>query len=125
MKKILFLLAFTLLYITVSAQKLIHDPNAEVRDVKGFHAIEVSGGIDLYLSSGDETVAVSAKGDEVRRRVKTEVKNGVLKIYFEWKDGIRFSLGNNRALKAYVSYKNLDKISASGGSDVMVDGTIK
>jgi hypothetical protein len=62
---------------------------------------------------------------EARNRIKTEVKNGVLKIWFEWKDGLKFSIKGDKALKAYVSYKTLERLNASGGSDVHVDGTIK
>ena len=124
MKKLVFSLFALVLTVSAFAQKTIHDANAEVRNASGFHAIEVSGGIDLYLTNGDEAVAVSAKDKEVRDRIKTEVKNGVLKIYYEWRKGINLSL-NHQSLKAYVSFKSLDALSASGGSDVDVDGTIK
>ena len=124
MQKIISLLVFTALITSVTAQKPINDANAQKRNVSGFHAIEVSGGIDLYLSQGDEAVAVSASKDEYRDKIITEVKNGVLKIWFDWKSNIRIDW-SNRKLKAYVSFKNLDGLEASGGSDVIVDGTIK
>lgn len=107
------------------SQKTINDPNVEARQVSGYQAIEVGGGIDLYLSYGEEAVVVSAKDADVRNRIKTEVKNGVLKIWFEWKDGLKFSIKGDNKLKAYVSYKTLERVSASGGSDVNVDGSIK
>jgi hypothetical protein len=125
MKKTFSLLAAAFLLVTTHAQKTINDPNAEVRNISGFHAIEVSGGIDLYLSNGDEAVAISAKDSETRGRIKTEVKDGVLRIYYEWKKGLKFNFSSNRSMKAYVSYKTLDGLSASGGSDVSVDGSIK
>ena len=106
------------------AQKTINDPNAEKRNVNSFHAIDVSGGIDLYLSQGDESVAVSASETKFRDRIKTEVKNGVLKIWYESNSNINIEWGN-RKLKAYVSFKNLDNLDASGGSDVSVEGTMK
>ena len=124
MKKILSLLVLTAVITTVSAQKTINDANAQKRNASGFHAIEVSGGIDLYLSQGDESVAVSASKDEYRDKIITEVKNGVLKIWFDWKSNLKIDW-SNRKLKAYVSFKNLDGLEASGGSDVIVDGTIK
>lgn len=124
MKKTISFLVAAFVFTTVFAQKTIYDPNVEVRSVSGFHAIEISGGINLYLSNGDETVAVSASDKEVRDRIVTEVKNGVLKIYLDWKKGLKFSL-HGKSLKAYVSYKSLEGITASGGSDVMVDGTIQ
>jgi len=125
MKKIFTLLSTAFLLVTGFAQKTIRDANAEPRNVSGFHAIEVSGGINLYLTTGDEAVAVSANDKEVRDRIVTEVKNGVLKIYLDWKKGFKFNFKGSNSLKAYVSFKTLDRLSASGGSDVKMDGTIK
>ena len=124
MKKIISLLVLSAIISGASAQKTISDANAQKRNVSGFHAIEVSGGIDLYLSQGDEAVAVSASKDEYRDKIITEVKNGVLKIWFDWKSNLRVDWSNHK-LKAYVSFKNMDGLEASGGSDVIVDGTIK
>ncbi len=124
MKKIIFLATAAILINTAFAQKTIRDANAEARNVKGFHAIEVSGGIDLYLSSGDEAVAVSASDREIRDRIKTEVENGVLKIYYDWKKGMSLKTFKN-SMKAYVSYKTLEKLTASGGCDVNIEDAIK
>ena len=124
MKKIISLLVLSAIISGASAQKTISDANAQKRNVSGFHAIEISGGIDLYLSQGEEAVAISASKDEYRDKIITEVKNGVLKIWFDWKSSSKFDW-SNRKLKAYVSFKNLDGLEASGGSDVIVDGTIK
>ena len=124
MKKLLFSLLVTGLITTVSAQKTINDPNAEKRNVSGFHAIEVGGGINLYLSQGEEAVAVSASKNEYRARIKTEVKGGVLKIWYEWNSNLRFDWSNHK-LKAYVSFKDIDRLEGSGGSDISVDGSIK
>jgi len=124
MKKFIGFLILAVTITTASAQQTIKDANAQKRNVSGFHAIEVSGGIDLYLSQGDEAVAVSASKDEYRDKIITEVKDGVLKIWFDWKSNVRIDW-SNRKLKAYVSFKNLDRLEASGGSDVIVDGTVK
>ncbi|HET6993867.1 MAG TPA: hypothetical protein VFI06_02740, partial [Chitinophagaceae bacterium] len=77
MKKFIFLLSLVTTVMTVSAQKVVKDANAEKRNVSGYHAISVSNGIDLYLSQGSESVAVSASETKYRDRIKTEVKNGV------------------------------------------------
>ena len=124
MKKLLFSLLVTGLITTASAQKTINDANAEKRNVSGFHAIEVGGGIDLYLSQGEEAVAVSASKNEYRAKIKTEVKNGVLKIWYEWNSNLRFDWSNHK-LKAYVSFKDIDRLEGSGGSDISIDGSIK
>lgn len=119
-KTILFLLVGSL-GLTVQAQKtVVHDPNAQVRPARGYHGIEVSGGIDLYLSQGDEeTVVVSAKDIRMRDRIRTEVSNGILRISLPH----GWSVHDYR-LKAYVSFTTLDRLVASGASDVFVDGVI-
>ena len=122
MKKLFSLFCLLLTAGLVFSQKTINDPNAELRQVGSFSGISVSGGIDLYLSPGDEAVAVSASKIEYRDRIKTEIDNGVLKIWYDSKWGV--SMSGNKNLKAYVSYKTLKTLSASGGSDVNVDGTI-
>jgi hypothetical protein len=122
MRKILFILWCGLLGLSSRAQQtIVHDANAELRPVKGYHGVEVSNAIDLYLSQGDqETVAVSAKDIKWRNRIVTEVVDGILRIHLEGKG---WSVGNNK-LKAYVSFTTLDQVKASGASDVYVDGVI-
>lgn len=112
--------------MTVQAQKTINDPNAEVRNVSGFRAIKVSHGIDLYLSQSEsEAVAVSASESKYRDRIKTSVENGVLKIWFDNDNNWKLWNTNNKKLKAYVSFRTLEKLVASGASDVYVDGVIR
>jgi hypothetical protein len=124
MKQLFFSLAMVLLAVASRGQKtIITDPNAQPRAVSGFHAIEVSSAIDLYLSQSDyEAVAVSARETKYRDRIRTEVKDGVLKIWYE-NEGWKWDAGN-RKLKAYVSFKEIEKLSASGASDIYVDGVI-
>jgi hypothetical protein len=124
MKTLFAMIGLLCFSLSMEAQKVINDPNVEPRTLKGsFTGISVSSGIDIYLSSGDEAVAVSASKPEYRDRIKTEIENGVLKIWFDSKTGI--SISGNKNLKAYVSYKTLKSLDASGGSDVSVDGSIK
>jgi hypothetical protein len=123
MRKSLLILIVSCCVLGIQAQKtVIHDANAELRpDVKGFHGIDVSNAINLYLSQGDtETVVVSAPDLKWRDRIRTEVRDGILHIYLE---NTHFSLGNTK-LKAYVSFTTLDRLDASGASDIFVDGVI-
>jgi hypothetical protein len=125
MKNTLLLAAATMLSLLAFSQKdVIDDKNAEKRNVTGFHAIEISGGIDLYFSQGSEAVAVSAGNTSDRDRIVTEVSNGVLKIYMK-KDGLHWSVRGDRKLRAYVSCKVLDGLGASGGSDVYLKDILK
>ena len=125
MKRFLLLVCSGMLFLAASAQRtVINDPNAELRPVAGFHGIRVSNAIDVFLTQGDkETVAVSASEDRWRDRIRTEVVDGILHIYVENKKGITFSTGNKK-MKAYVAYTKLDKLDASGASDIYVDGVI-
>ena len=124
MKKI-FLLLLLASTGAIAQKTMINDKNALPRDVKGFHAIRVSDGIDLYLSQGDEAAAVSADEEKYRDRIKTEVKDGVLRIFYDRDMNTQLIFTGRRNLRAYVSYKTLDELHASAGSDVVVDGTIK
>ncbi|MES1198219.1 MAG: head GIN domain-containing protein [Chitinophagaceae bacterium] len=125
MKKLFSIFLFIILVSSVFAQKTVNDPNVEKRNISGYHAIEVSGGIDLFLSQGEEAVAVSASETKFRDRIKTEVKNGVLKIWYDYKSNINIDWNSNRKMKAYVSFKSLDNLEGSGGSDIMIEGSIK
>lgn len=120
-----FLSIFFLLAAATSfaQQTIVNDANAERRSITGsFNAVKVSGGIDIFLSQSDEeAVAVSATSQENRNNIKTVVENGTLSIYYEPKKG--WGKGDKK-LKAYISFKNLERLEASGASDVSVAGKI-
>ncbi len=125
MKNILLSILFVASAFTLGAQNtLVVDANASVRQISGdFNSIKVSGGIDLYLSQANEVaLAVSASEERFKDDIKTEVENGVLKIYYEWNKALNW---RDRKLKVYVSFKTLQKLAASGASDVIVTGTIE
>ncbi len=127
MKKMYLLVLAGLFSLSLMAQdKVINDPNAEARSVGSFHGIKVSHGIELILKQGNtEAVAVSATEKQYRDRIKTEVVNGVLKIYYDndhWWKGWN---SGGKKLKAYVSCKDLDKLDGSSGSYTLIDGSLK
>ena len=101
------------------AQRTVNDVNAEKRTVSSFHGIEVSTGIELTLTKGNtEEVAVSASTPEFRDRIVTRVENGILKIHYETKTGAINKKNETKNLKAYVSYKTLDRLYANTGAEV-------
>ncbi len=125
MRNLLSALVFMLSFLTLSAQKQVNDPNVETRNVSGFHGVDVSSGIELILTQGNsEAVAISSADGKYNQDIITEVKNGILKIgidmskFKNWKS-------YNKKLKAYVSIKNIDKVEASSGAHVKVEGSIK
>jgi Putative auto-transporter adhesin, head GIN domain len=126
MKKLFSIFVFSVFFIYTHAQK-INDPNAEVREAKNFHAISVSSAFDVFISQGDEeVVAVSASEEKYKADIKVEVRDGILRIRFE-KEG-KFWKGWNTdkvKLRAYISFKNIDKLTASGACDIRIQGSIK
>ncbi len=121
--KYLFILLTTIFSTAAFSQesKMVNDPNAHSRALNAsFSAISVTDGIELYLSaSTEESLAVSYSDEKYARYFKTEVENGTLKIYYDH-NAINYSDNNRRKLKAYVSFKTLDKLTASGGAHVKI-----
>ena len=126
MKKIQVMLMAVLVSTVLFAQKTINDPNAEPRNLSGFHAIKISNAFDVYISQGNEdAVAISASKAEYREKIITKVENGVLIIRFD--DDKKFWKGWNgdkTKLKAYISVKKLDKLDVSGACDVYFEDGI-
>ena len=126
MKKVQVTLMAMLVGAVLFAQKTINDPNAEPRNLSGFHAIKVSNAFTVYISQGNEdAVAISATKAEYREKIITKVENGVLIIKFDddkkfWKNWN----GDKQKLKAYISIKKIDRLSVSGACDVFIEDGI-
>ncbi len=126
--KNIFLLLLVAVSFTSFGQKdaVINDPNAQKRSLnESFSTISVTDGVELYLTQGsEESLAISASDAKYLERYKTEVNNGVLKIYYDNK-GINWTGNEKRNLKAYVSFKTLQKLNASGGAHVKMKSVLK
>ncbi|MDO6429818.1 head GIN domain-containing protein [Flavitalea sp. BT771] len=125
MKRLIIIAMLGLGLVPAMAQQptVINDPNVELRPVNEFHGVSVSDGIDVYLSQGSqETVAASADEIRWRDRIRTEVKDGILKIWLDRK-GFTWSIGGKK-MRVYIGFTSLDKLSASGASNMYVDGVI-
>ncbi len=110
--------------LAFTQNKIVYDYNAQVRKVGSFHQVEVSRGINHILRQGNTTaVAVSASSEDLIPRIKTEVENGKLKIYFD-RSGWRDWNNKGRKLKAYLTCANIDAIEANSGADAVTDGNI-
>ncbi len=98
------------------AQNLVYDANAEVRKVDAFNGVNAGGGITVYLSQGKEQ-AVAVSADDIKNvpKIKTEVKDGVLKIYVDAGMWNNWNWGNKK-IKAYVTVTELSSLELSGGS---------
>lgn len=93
------------------------------RSVSGFTGLSVTSGIDVYLTQGDsEKLTFDVKGVD-EDEVKSEVKNGVLRLYIDRRgSNWGFNFGRDRYVKAYVTFKKLTDLQASGGADVFGQG---
>jgi len=126
MKKLLFLAALVISGAAIAQDtRVFSDANAQKRTLSGsFTAIHVTDGIELNLVQGnEESVAVSASEEKYLERFRTEVKNGVLSIYYD-NEGMKRTHSKMK-LKAWVSCKTLEKLTASAGSEVNVQNSLE
>ncbi len=122
MKKLSLLLMNLVMTAGLYAQQ-VNDPNAEVREAKNFHSIHLSSAFDVYITqSNEEAVAVSAAETKYRENIKVEVKDGILYVGYDTK-GLKWIRGNKK-LKAYISFKQIDKLDISGACDVFINGIL-
>ena len=123
MKRIIALLLSVTVFATTNFAQDIKDPNVQLREAKDFHAISVSSAFDVYLTQGtEEKVAVSASETKYLEHIKVEVKNGVLVVGVD--DKGKWFKGNKK-LKAYISFKSISSLSASGACNVNIVGSLK
>ncbi len=101
-----------------TSKKMVFDGVAEDRKLSGFGTINVSNAFDVYISQGTEdAVGVSASDASATKNIKTRVSGGVLYITFDT-NGWGWSNWKNNKLKAYITIKNLEKLSVSGACNV-------
>jgi len=124
-KQIVFLFLSLIAVICSFSQQTINDPHAEKRSVTSFHGIEVATGIEIILTHGNtEDVAVSASKAEFRDKIITRVENGILKIQYQNKTDVINRRKEAKELKAYVSYKTLDRLTVTSGALVSIQGKL-
>ncbi len=114
------------LFVCVAASFLANaaTTSRQTRSISGFHGVSVTSGIDLYLSQkGAEEVVVEANSEDIDKII-TEVEGGILKIYIKEKSWFNFDW-KSRPRKVYVSFKDIDKIDASAGSDVISENKFR
>lgn len=124
MKKIAFLSCLFIVFTLHAQNKMgvIYDDNVEVRKLPNFTSIRVSNAIELYVSQSNKTeVAVSAKTEEYRNRIITEVEGGtlVIKMADNYKRWWKWGNEDYRS-KVYVSIKDLYAITGSGATNIKI-----
>lgn len=110
------LVSVVLLIITVSFS---HAQVSEVRSIGSFTGVKAAEAIDVYLSKGEkESVRVEVSGGKLSD-VLTEISGSYLKLH------MRDGSNRNKDVKVYVTYVNINKVSASSASNVFSEGVIR
>lgn len=91
----------------------------ENRSLSGFSAIEVSSGVDVFLSQGSAEKVVVKADENLLDHIETMVEGNVLKIT------TKGSIRRAKALDVYVTVTALDRIQANSGSDVKTESALK
>lgn len=113
MNRLLIIVLAALTGVAAQAQK------SETRSVGEFRGIKAAEGIDVYLKKGDkEALRVEVTGVDLKN-VLTEVSGSYLKIHME--DGNY----RNKTVKVYVTYVEVDKLSASSAANIFSESIIK
>jgi len=89
----------------------------EDRHLSGFNAVSVSGSFDVYITQGNsESVKVEGDADDISK-IKTEVENGVLKIYTK-KVGFSWNWNSDKKRTVRIVARDLKNIGMSGSGDL-------
>lgn len=100
-------------FLTVAAQQ------TETRELGSFTGVKAAEGVDVYLKEGDkERARIEVTGTDASN-VMTEISGSYLKVHM--KDGRYRSVD----AKVYVTYVNLDKLSASSAGSIFSEGTLR
>jgi hypothetical protein len=112
MKKSL-IIALVLMNVAVFAQETVS------RNLSPFTGVKAAEGIDVYLKKGDkESAKLEVTGTDPDN-VITEISGSYLKVHM--RDG---NYRGKIQVKVYVTYVNVNKLSASSAGSIFTDGTI-
>jgi hypothetical protein len=89
------------------------------RQIASFTSVTVESGWDLILTQGDSCSMIVEADQQVIDNLVTEVADGELRIKSENNDN------GFKTKRIYLTFKELKKIKASGGSDVIADSIFK
>lgn len=93
--------------------------NQDRSTAKQFTVINISNGLDLYISQGTKNKITVEADENLQDIIKTEINNGVLKIYAEK------NIWRSRSRKIHVTLKDVEAINASSGAEVYTEETLK
>ncbi|NBC84502.1 MAG: hypothetical protein GVY19_14135 [Bacteroidetes bacterium] len=111
MKTIMHTLLFIPLFMHVSSSCAQDAVNRKLPD---FTAIDAKGSVDVFLTKGEETSVRLEFRNIPENEIITEVDGNTLRIYID----SNLKIFQNNDVKAYVTFKNLEAIYASGSGNV-------
>ena len=91
----------------------------ENRIVEPFDGIKASAGINVYLYAGNEEKVVVETDENLQECIITEVRGSNLKCYLDC------NVRRSTKMNVYVTFKELNRIHASSGSDVIGKTPVK
>ena len=86
----------------------------ESRDIAGFTGVEVSTGIDVYLTEGDEFEVVVEADENLHDVILTEVRGGRLVVRTD-----HVNIRSAKAKKVHVTLPELSELKISSAGDCM------
>lgn len=84
----------------------------EVRQVDEFNKIDVSRGMNVYITQGSPAKVVVIADNNLHESIETKVEGGVLKVYVN--ENIRWA----KEKKVMVTVEKLSKVESTSGSNV-------
>ncbi|QDA60477.1 head GIN domain-containing protein [Hymenobacter jejuensis] len=96
----------------------------ETRSVGSFDQIKASGAINVLLKQGSETTVKAEASPEVLAHLKTEVQDGVLKIYRDYDKLINWS-DKGQKVTVYITCPRLRGVEVGGASDLKSESTFE
>ena len=122
MKKILLILSTVFAFVScITVNTIFPSGNitTENKYVDQFQRIDVSAGIELIVSNGQQEVQIETY-ENIHRYIDVYVRNNCLYI----KPSGHISFGGKTRIKAYVTNDIIQRIEASGGSHVVISQKI-
>lgn len=93
--------------------------------INNFNKVSVASGIDLYLTQGATESAKVVGDKELVDRLVLEKDGSRLNIKYRENSSLSGLFRGGKSIKVYLNLKTLNELSASGGSDVYGQNTIK
>jgi hypothetical protein len=128
MKKINFYLKIsTLILVGVLSPLAIFSQNVLNirRPIESFNQISASSSVNVYIQQGEKEDLRVETREDLQKFVKTEVRGNLLAIYTEnFPKNWNWREENNIYIKVFVTVRDLQKIEASGASDIFFDNQL-